>query len=174
MPCHTRSRSSPSSVIARSGATKQSIRVQDGLDCFASLAMTELGIGSYRIDLAVGSAIAGPCPAWQGVIPVFGVTIQPGACIFSVINRQATRIFAIASIRGGGGFSKNLWRRIAPLTMRSRRRRRLEWRLRSGRGEKRLEPQCRRKACLILARRRTIGAASRSRRNPLAASGQRA
>jgi hypothetical protein len=115
--------------------------------------MTATGIGANRRDLALGRAVAGSCPAWQDRIPVFSVAIQLAACIFAVINRQATRIFARPSILDGGDFSKNGWCGSA-------------LRLRSGRGEKRLEAQCRRKACLILARRRTIGAASPSRRIP--------
>src|SRR5260221_5842739 len=146
------------SVIARSGATAQSTTVQNGLDCFASLARTATGIGSYRRDLALGRALAGPCPAWQGHVPVFGVVIPPASCFFLALNRKSTRIFARPSIFDSGHFSKSLCRRSA-------------FRLRSGRGKKRLEAQCRRKACLILAGRRTIAAASPARRDPLPASG---
>src|SRR5258708_4064392 len=69
------------SVIARSGATKRSA-APHGLDCFAPLAMMEIGIGSYRRDLTLGRALAGPCPLWQSRIPVVGVSIQPASCIF--------------------------------------------------------------------------------------------
>ena len=161
MLCHHESRRSSNGVIARSGATKQSTNVENGLDCFASLAMTATGIGANRRDLALGRAVAGSCPAWQDKIPVFSVAIQLAACIFAVINRQATRIFARPSILDGGYFSKDGWRRSA-------------LRLRSGRGEMRMVGQCRREVCVILARRRTIEAASPPRRDPLSASGHRA
>src|SRR5258708_38253273 len=131
-------------AIARSGATTQSGTAQDGLDCVASLAVTETGIGSWRRDLVLGRALAAPCPAWQGDIPVVGVAIQPVACILAVINRRPTRILASPSIHDSGDFPKNLWRRSA-------------LRLRSGRGERRLERQFRREAFGNLARRRTIG-----------------
>jgi hypothetical protein len=159
MVCHTKSRSSSKSIIARSGAPKQSATVEEGLDCFASLAITETGFGSYRREPVLRRALAEPCPPWDGMIPVSGVPIQPASCIFPVLNRKSTRIFASPSMLDRGDFSKNLWRSSA-------------LRLRSGRGKKRLEAQCHRKACLILAGRRTIAAASPSRRDPLAASGQ--
>src|SRR5260370_42587258 len=104
-------RRSSRSVTARGGATKQSTAVQDGLDCFASVAGTETGIGSYRRDLALGRALAGPCPAWQGHVPVFGVVIQPASCFFLALNRKSTRIFARRSIFDSGHFSKSLCRR---------------------------------------------------------------
>jgi len=78
-------------------------------------------------------------PFRVAAMPVAGVPIQPSACSLSVINRQESRIRGGFSIPGGGHFSKSGCRCLASLTMRSRRRRRLEWRLRSGLGETRLE-----------------------------------
>jgi hypothetical protein len=159
MVYQTKSRRSPRRAIARGGATKQSTTVQHGLDCFASLATTETGIGPYRRELVLGRALAEPCPSCDGRIPVLSVSIQLDSCIFPVINRKSTRIFMSPSIHDSDDFSKNLWRGSA-------------LRLPSGRGEKRPEGQCRRRACATLARHRTIGPASPSRRDPLAASGQ--
>jgi len=57
-----------SSVNARSGATKQSTLVPDGLDCFAPFAMTATGIGSYqeiwyiRCATSPGARGSRPCP----------------------------------------------------------------------------------------------------------------
>jgi hypothetical protein len=161
MVCHTKSRSPSKSIIARSGAPKQSATVQEGLDCFALFVMTEIGIGSYRREPVLRRALAEPCPPWDGMIPVSGVPIQPASCIFPVLNRKSTRIFASPSMLDRGDFSKNLWRSSA-------------LRVRSGRGSMRIEGRSRGRACVIPARRRTIGAASPFRRDPLAASRQRA
>ena len=93
-------------------------------------------------------------------IPVWGVSIQPAACIFPVINRQISESSEASLVQRVYVSPKT--GATAPALRR-----------RSGRREKRIERRGPRGACLIRPQRRRIALASRSRCDLLAASEQR-